>query len=164
MPTMLDRLSVLGCILLILSPPLGGLAASAADEAPDQVLRAGAAAADITPPLGERVIGGFEPFPSTAIHDNLYARCLVLDNGEAQIAFVICDNLGIIRDVFDEARQRIAKETELPPLKILMAATHTHSGPTCLPCTRRRLHPKSFGRNDCREFNLEPTPFDVSSS
>ena len=128
MITLLNRLSVLVCILLILGAPAGGLVASAADEASDRVLRAGAAAADITPPLGERVVGGFEPFPSTTIHDNLYARCLVLDNGEAQIAFVICDNLGIVRDIFDEARERIAKETNLPPLNILMAATHTHSG------------------------------------
>ena len=123
-----DRLFVLGYVLLSLSAPTGSLMALAADGAPDRVLRVGAAAVDITPPLGERVIGGFEPFPSTTIHDNLYARCLVLDNGEAQIAFVICDNLGIIRDVFDEARRQIAEETNLPPPDILMAATHTHSG------------------------------------
>jgi neutral ceramidase len=126
MTKLFDRLSFLGCILLILGAPAGGLIAAGAEPAGG--LRAGAAAVDITPPLGERVIGGFEPFPSTKIHDNLYARCLVLDNGEAQIAFVICDNLGIIRDVYDEARERIAKETKLPPLNILMAATHTHSG------------------------------------
>jgi neutral ceramidase len=118
----------LGCTLLILGGLAGGLIASAAEGAPDRVLRAGATAADVTPPLGERVIGGFEPFPSTAIHDNLYARCLVLDNGETQIAFVICDNLGIVQDVYDEARRRIAKETKLPPRNVLMAATHTHSG------------------------------------
>ena len=90
MTTPLYRMFFLSCILCTVFVPEGDSAARAAEPSPDRVLRAGAAAADITPPLGERVIGGFEPFPSTAIHDNLYARCLVLDNGRAQIAFVIC--------------------------------------------------------------------------
>lgn len=92
------------------------------------VLKAGAAKVDISPPLGESVVGGFRPFPATNIHDKLYAKCLVLDNGESRIAFIICDNLGITRDVYDEARERIAKETNFPAQNILMAATHTHSG------------------------------------
>jgi hypothetical protein len=100
---------------------------------PDHQLLAGAAMVDITPPLGETVVGGFAPFPATDVHDKLHARCLLLDNGETQIAFVICDNLGIIREVYDEARELIANETKLPVEHILMAATHTHSG------TRARL-------------------------
>ncbi|MEK6234868.1 MAG: neutral/alkaline non-lysosomal ceramidase N-terminal domain-containing protein [Planctomycetales bacterium] len=100
---------------------------SAAEESTGRVLRAGAAAADVTPPLGEMVVGGFIPFPAAKIHDKLYARCLVLDDGSTQIAFVICDSLGISREVFDQARELIAKETKLPPANILMAATHTHS-------------------------------------
>ncbi|MDA1050407.1 MAG: neutral/alkaline non-lysosomal ceramidase N-terminal domain-containing protein [Planctomycetota bacterium] len=90
--------------------------------------RAGAATADITPPLGEMVVGGFAPFPATSIHDKLHAKCLVLDDGETQIAFVICDNLGIVREVYDQARTMIGEETKLHPENILMAATHTHSG------------------------------------
>ena len=93
----------------------------------DRVFQAGAATADITPPLGELVVGGFIPFPATAVHDQLQSRCLVLDNGQTQIAFVICDNLGISREVYDRARLIIAQETELPVENILMAATHTHS-------------------------------------
>lgn len=41
---------------------------------------------------------------------------------------MICDNLGIIQEIYDEAREKLSKETTLPPLNILMAATHTHSG------------------------------------
>jgi hypothetical protein len=98
------------------------------EAAGNRVFRAGAAMADITPPLGELVVGGFAPFPATAIHDKLHAKCLVLDDGETQIAFVICDNLGIVREVYDNARKMIGDETKLRPENILMAATHTHSG------------------------------------
>ena len=91
------------------------------------VLRAGAAIADITPPLGELVVGGFVPFPANEIHDPLHARCLVLDDGKNRIAIVICDNLGITRSVFDETRALISRESQIPSEQILMASTHTHS-------------------------------------
>ncbi|HSG72858.1 MAG TPA: neutral/alkaline non-lysosomal ceramidase N-terminal domain-containing protein [Planctomycetaceae bacterium] len=95
--------------------------------AADPVFRAGAAIARITPPLGENVIGGFAPFPATNIHDDLHARCLILDDGKTIIGFVICDNLGIRKDVYAEARKLIASETGFPVDNLLMAATHTHS-------------------------------------
>jgi neutral ceramidase len=90
-------------------------------------LRAGAALADITPPLGELVVGGFVPFPANEIHDTLHARCLVLDNGKTRVAIVVCDNLGINREVYDEARKLITEHSKIPADQILMAATHTHS-------------------------------------
>ncbi|MCA9120792.1 MAG: neutral/alkaline non-lysosomal ceramidase N-terminal domain-containing protein [Planctomycetaceae bacterium] len=117
--------------LLIATAILGAFASTlvpVASAADGRIFRAGAAMADITPPLGEMVVGGFAPFPATAIHDKLFAKCLVLDDGETQVAFVICDNLGIIREVYDNARKMIAEETKLSPDNILMAATHTHSG------------------------------------
>ncbi|MFN9825657.1 MAG: hypothetical protein ACK58J_16045, partial [Planctomyces sp.] len=40
-------------------------------------LRAGAATSNITPQLGGGIVGGFAPIPSTDIHDELHARCLV---------------------------------------------------------------------------------------
>ncbi|MCA9219368.1 MAG: hypothetical protein KDA71_03510 [Planctomycetales bacterium] len=116
-------LIAVGAILWHTSAPI-----QAADESTKPTFRAGAAKVEITPPLGEPVVGGFSPFPATAVHDPLHARCLLLDNGQARIGFVICDNLGIPRSVYDEARKLIAAETKLPPDNILMAATHTHSG------------------------------------
>ena len=124
----LRKLSLSSVLIGLLAS--GGSAArpAAADDQPATgSLRAGAAIADITPPPGEPVVGGFSPFPATAVHDPLHARCLVLDDGRTQIAFVICDSLGIPRDIYDEARERIGRETKLPPQNILMAATHTHS-------------------------------------
>jgi hypothetical protein len=92
-----------------------------------RVFRAGAAASNITPPLGEPIVGGWSSPPATHIHDELHARCLVLDDGQARLAFAICDNVGIPRQVFDAARAMVHKETGLPEDHLLMAATHTHS-------------------------------------
>ena len=118
-------LQTLNCFLAFCL--LGSFAVHAADPVKERVLLAGAAKSNITPPLGEKIVGGFAPFPAENIHDELHARCLVLDDGQTKIALVICDNLGIRREVFDRARAFIDAETDLPAENVLMAATHTHS-------------------------------------
>lgn len=95
-----------------------------------KVFRAGAATSNITPPLGELIVGGWQPIPATHIHDELHARCLVLDDGTTQLAIVLCDNVGIPREVFDLAKTNIERATKLPKSHMLMASTHTHSATT----------------------------------
>ena len=46
------------------------------------------------------------------------------------MAFAICDNVGIPREVFDAAKKLVHEETGLPEDHLLMAATHTHSATT----------------------------------
>ncbi|UCF17190.1 MAG: hypothetical protein JSW59_06970, partial [Phycisphaerales bacterium] len=97
-------------VLIIISvSPLWAQAdrTSGSEAVPERIFRAGAVASNITPPLGAPIIGGWNSPPSTHIHDELYARCLVLDDGAIRLAFVICDNLGIGREVYDEARRII---------------------------------------------------------
>jgi hypothetical protein len=65
-----------------------------ADE-PKREFRAGAHRADITPDLGILIVGSFNPTPATHVHDPLYARALVLDDGSTRIAFVVVDNVGV---------------------------------------------------------------------
>ncbi len=112
-------------ILLVLLASL--LQTVAAQQTGERSIFAGAAKVEINPPLGETVVGSFKPFPATTIHDKLHARCLVLRNGPGAIGFVVCDNLGIPKSVFDEARKLIREETDFPADNIMMSATHTHS-------------------------------------
>lgn len=101
-----------------------------ADDSATPAFRAGAFSSNITPPLGELVVGGWKPYPARHIHDELHARCLVLDDGRTQLAIVLCDNVGIPREVYDAAKERIHEATGLPIANMLMAATHTHSATT----------------------------------
>src|SRR5277367_3594368 len=94
--------------------------------------RAGAATSNITPPLGNPIVGGFLPFPATHVHDELHARCLVLDDGKTKLVLVVCDLLGIDRLVSDEARAIIQQELRIPPEQVLISATHTHSACSAL--------------------------------
>lgn len=96
-------------------------------ETEQPVFRAGAATSNITPELGAEIVGGFLPFPATHVHDELHARCLVLDDGTVRLAFVVCDLLGMHRSVSVEARKRIEAETGIPAAHVLISGTHTHS-------------------------------------
>lgn len=92
------------------------------------VLRAGADRSDITPELGTVLPGSFTAaVTGNRIHDPLYVRTLVLDDGTRRVAFVVCDNVGLPLSVCDQAKQWTTELTGLPGSHIAMAATHSHS-------------------------------------
>ena len=74
--------------------------------------RAGAATSNITLPLGA-ANGGVISRGGLAkhIHDEMHARCLVLDDGQTQIAVVICDLRMIGRQAVDEVKKLAADAT-----------------------------------------------------
>lgn len=102
---------------------------STAAETPNQKpLLAGAATANITPWLGDGLVGNFgTPPPAKYVHDELHARCFVLDDGDTRIALVVIDNIYISREVLDEAKRQVTEATGLPADRMLMSCTHTHS-------------------------------------
>ncbi len=91
----------------------------------------GAATSNITPRLGISINGHFSDRKAAHVHDELHARCLVLDDGTNRLALVVCDSCMIPREVTDEAKAQIAKRVGLPPERVLISATHTHTAPTC---------------------------------
>ena len=105
------------------------LAASAtAQAAEEKPFLAGAATSNITPWLGGGLVGNFgTPPPAKYVHDELHARCFVLDDGTTRIALVVSDSIYISREVLDEAKRQVTEATGLPADRMLMACTHTHS-------------------------------------
>ncbi|MDO8617214.1 MAG: neutral/alkaline non-lysosomal ceramidase N-terminal domain-containing protein [Dehalococcoidia bacterium] len=93
-------------------------------------LLAGAATADITPPVGGLMDGyGSRREGSQGVHDPLMASALVLDDSHERCAIVSCDLLGMHEWVTGEVRRRVGKATGIPPHNILVCATHNHAGP-----------------------------------
>ena len=96
-------------------------------------LRAGAAQVEITPPAGTSMTGYIlRDGPSLGVHDPLYARALVFDDGTDQAAIVVCDVLALDRHFVASARASIAEAAGIPVQSILVASTHTHSGPATI--------------------------------
>jgi neutral ceramidase len=94
---------------------------------PASGFRAGAAMSNITPPLGRPIVGNFIAPLSTNVHDELHARCLVLDDGKTKLALVVLDLLGTEVGMCAEARNLIEKEVGIPSANVLISAVHTHS-------------------------------------
>ena len=72
------------------------------------------------------------PFPATHVHDELHARCLVLDDTKTKLAIVVCDLLCMHRSLCVEARRLTQESTGILADNVLICATHTHSASTAL--------------------------------
>lgn len=121
----------LTAVLAVLLAVTSGRAVSAPTAPKTPVLRAGAAAVDITPrqfPLN--MPGGFSANMAQSAHDPLHARALVLDDGATVLAIVVVDNLGVGQETVDEAKVLASKRCGIPVEKILLSSTHTHSAPS----------------------------------
>ena len=108
-------------------------------------LRGGFAAVNITPPLGISMEGyvGLDRL-ATGVADELFARAILLDNGDTRLAIVSCDVLGLDRDTVQTIRGRVQSTTGIPPEAVLIACTHNHTGPQTLDLYR----PKDQGYMD----------------
>ncbi len=97
---------------------------------PARVLRAGAAAVDVSPrDFPVDMPGGFSENLATRSHDPLHARAVVLDDGRTTIALVLADSLGVGRAAADEAKLIASRKCRIPAENILISSTHTHSAP-----------------------------------
>ncbi|MBL8827993.1 MAG: hypothetical protein JNM18_13530 [Planctomycetaceae bacterium] len=98
-----------------------------ADAADKPVFRAGAATSNITPPIGADSRVRTSRPPATHVHDELHARCLVLDDGEAKLALVVCDLRHMSAEVAAGGKEIIQRMTGIPPECVVISATHTHT-------------------------------------
>lgn len=95
-------------------------------------MRAGAARIEITPRASVWMDGMIRAHPSAGVHDPLFARALVLANNEDRNdAFVIVsvDVCALKEKDARIVRQTTADKVGIPAERIIIAATHTHSGP-----------------------------------
>ena len=95
--------------------------------------RAGAARVDITPPADAALpMGGYGGRTQgfRAIHDNIYVRAIVLDDGTTRAALVVWECLFVPDAVWEETSRRIAAETGISAENLVLSAVHDHGAPT----------------------------------
>jgi len=95
-------------------------------------LKVGVAKVDITP-KDLTAITGIGPRPYAGVHDRLYARALVMDDGKVVAAVVTLDLVEMGNTM--PLRERIAKESGIPADHIMINASHDHSAPRAGPVT-----------------------------
>ncbi|MBI4559008.1 MAG: neutral/alkaline non-lysosomal ceramidase N-terminal domain-containing protein [Candidatus Hydrogenedentes bacterium] len=94
--------------------------------------RVGAASAPVTPPVGTFLAGYDSNRRSTGVHDDLYAKAVVFDDGTSPVAVVVVDCVGLQYPTVNAMRALAASKTTevtLPAERIIITSTHTHCGP-----------------------------------
>ena len=117
---------------LFLKSIFGGIlvASTCFSESNQYQIQAGAAAVNITPPVGIWLDGwAARDKPSQSIADDLYAKALVLSDGNTKVAIITSDLLSTNTELVRRVRQEIHRRVGIPPSNILITASHTHFVP-----------------------------------
>lgn len=101
------------------------------------MIEVGAAMRDITNAVGRTVQGATTNQRAESVRDPLEAGVLAIRRGGVAVVIVSCDLAVVERDIADAARQRAAEAVGLRSEQVLIAATHTHTGPSVIPSNRR---------------------------
>ncbi|NUM54852.1 MAG: DUF1080 domain-containing protein [Candidatus Hydrogenedentes bacterium] len=102
-------------------------------EGPDATLAVGAAAANLIGDNDMVMAGGIGPWKPNGQEGQLRATALVVSKEPyGALAFVGCDVLFVTREVVDSALAEIQSATGIPPERVLVNASHTHSAPSTI--------------------------------
>lgn len=92
----------------------------------------GASYLPITPETGAFIAGDRNNRRFTEVHDPLYVKAVVLSDPGNSLALLTYDCIGLLYPALLEVRKAVASRipaSEFDPAHIVMASTHTHSGP-----------------------------------
>lgn len=114
---------------ILIPAMVAALLVAANESARAGELRAGAAAVKITPPIGTPMAGYYSLRPAEGVHDDLYAKAIVLEKDGVKAALVSLDLITTTRGIVEEARREITRTSGLPIDSVMISATHAHTGP-----------------------------------
>lgn len=87
---------------------------------------------DITPELPITLAGSLSERHAQFIADPLFARLLLMENGDNSLLFILLDVIGISNQDADFLRKTLSENMKLPQSNICVACTHTHAGPAMM--------------------------------
>ncbi len=97
-------------------------------------MKAGFSAIDITPPVGGTLDGFIARLsPSVGVDLPLHGRALILETDACRTLLVGLDVLGLGPPFADRLVGALAQDLAIPPGHVVLASSHTHSGPMTTP-------------------------------
>ena len=102
-------------------------------------LQVGTAKIRITPPIGIPMAGYYHERGATGVHDDLFARAIVLEEGGQKVALVSLDLITTRRHHVVAARKAIEARCDIEGDRVMMSATHAHTGPILSTLSSRRI-------------------------
>jgi len=108
-----------------------GIAASAVTPCRSaEPLRVGSAAIEIPADDAMDMAGGIHAWKANGAEAPLRATAIVLACGDEKLAVCSCDVLFVQKDFVDPVLAKVRGATGIPPERVLVHATHTHSAPS----------------------------------
>lgn len=94
-------------------------------------MRAGYGKSELTPPMGVELAGYgyYLGRCAQSVRDPLFARALLLEDGDMRALVICCDLLGVSRAVCEGVFAH-AKTLGIPEEHVIIVSIHTHTGPT----------------------------------
>jgi len=84
---------------------------------------------DITPPLGGFLWGHYSRKFAEDVIDRLYAKALVVEDDNGEVAAVLCvDSCAMPKQMHERVTKRITEYTGIPAERVCITANHTHWG------------------------------------
>jgi neutral ceramidase len=97
-------------------------------------MKVGISQVDITPAPGGELSGfAVRTQPSLGVLDPLFAKALFLEEESERMLWMHCDLIGFTAEFVTSFRRSVADQLGLDESRVMLSATHTHSG----PCTVR---------------------------
>lgn len=94
-------------------------------------LKIGWASRDVSTDQPVSIPGQFHVRISKGVFDPILVTALVIDNGEDMAIFLSADVVVLRNHIVEAVREKVAQRNpEIPVEKIIMNATHTHTGPS----------------------------------
>ena len=94
--------------------------------------RAGVAKVDITPQTSQWLMG-YGPRKSTGVHDPIYHRAVVMDDGRSRFYLVASDLCLFSPELYDEVAADLKRKFGIERKQFWWSVTHTHSAPEVGP-------------------------------
>lgn len=97
-----------------------------------QPFRAAVSKVDITPDDSQQLLG-YGARKSTGIHDRIYHRVVVMDDGNTRFVLVSSDICLVSPSEYDRVAALLERRLGIPPSNFWWSVTHTHSAPELGP-------------------------------
>lgn len=122
-------------------------------------LRAAAVEVDITPSTPQWLTG-YRARQSTGVHDRIYHRIAVLNDGHTAVYFISTDTCLMSPAYVEKVKQDIRQQLGIAPENIWWLATHTHSAPEIGPPGAGVAYlPDRYAQASAGESNPDYTEF-----
>ncbi|MFQ6099440.1 MAG: neutral/alkaline non-lysosomal ceramidase N-terminal domain-containing protein, partial [Armatimonadota bacterium] len=93
-------------------------------------IQVGTGCVDITPPVGVDLCGfAGRASANVGVHDPLFAKAVVLDDGQTAWAILTSDLIGVSSEIVGAVREQAQEQAGIPAAHVMVTASHTHSGP-----------------------------------